>query len=352
MSGPDGGWADGVGPGGTPPGRDGSGPAGRSFPDRRDFVALGIGAFVVGVIPWARRRTPLLVRRAVPVMGTVAEISVVHSDRAYAQRAIDAAIAELRRVETAMTRFRPDSDVGRANRLALREAVPVGSETGLVIREGLRFAEASRGAFDPCLGRATELWDPTGRDRPPARDAVARLAGRRLHRSLELAGPDEAPRVRYHDPDVALDLGGIAKGHGVDRAVDALRSFGVFDGFVNVGGDLYALGVSEDGDPWEVGVRSPWAPERVLTTFRISDRGVATSGDYLRFFEYGGVRFHHLLDPATGVPRQSGVHSVTVAAPTTLMADASATTVFGNEAAAARRLLAAAAPDAELLHLA
>lgn len=332
-------------------GADDDTPGGRPFPDRRDFVALGVGAFMVGVIPWARRRRPLLVRRTVPLMGTVGEISVVHSDRAYAQRAIDAALAELRRVETAMSRFRADSDVGRANRLALGDAVSVSPETGMVIREGLRFAGASGGAFDPCLGRASELWDVTGRTRPPAPEATARFARRELHRELELTGPAEAPRVRYHDPDVALDLGGIAKGYAVDRAADALRSYGVFDGFVNVGGDLYALGTSEDGEPWDVGIRSPWVPDRVLTSFRISDRGVATSGDYLRFFEHGGVRYHHLLDPATGIPRQSGVHSVTVAAPTTLMADASTTTVFGRAEAAAWRLLAAAAPEAELLHL-
>lgn len=323
---------------------------GPRLPDRRDFIGLGVGAFVVAALPWAARRRPELVRRSLPIMGTLADISVVHRDRAYAHRAIDAAFGELRRVDAGMSRFLPDSDVGRVNRRALREAVAVAPATAAVVAAGLRWAEASDGAFDPALGRSSALWEVTRHSAPPPEEESARYAARRLHRAVELDGDPEVPRVRLHDGDAALDLGGIGKGWAVDRAVDALRDHGVFNGFVNVGGDLFALGTSEDGDPWEVGVRSPFEPDRVIATFRLTDRAVATSGDYLRFFEYGGRRFHHLIDPATGKPRLSGVRSVTVAAPTCLAADAATTTVFGSPSAAARRLLAAAAPGAELLH--
>jgi thiamine biosynthesis lipoprotein ApbE len=92
---------------------------------------------------------------------------------------------------------------------------------------------------------------------------------------------------------VGIDLGGIAKGYGVDRAVEALRAWGVTSALVNVGGDLYALGSSEDGDEWEVGIRSPEDPSRLKGVIRIEDRAVATSGDYERFFDYGDRRFHH-----------------------------------------------------------
>ncbi|MHC4668238.1 MAG: FAD:protein FMN transferase, partial [Planctomycetota bacterium] len=183
---------------------------------------------------------------------------------------------------------------------------------------------------DPCLGRAVGLWDVTRRCAPPPAPRVRALAGRRLHRALDLDAWRGRPVVTFRDPDVALDLGGIAKGFGVDRAVAALRARGIESGLVNVGGDLYALGTSEDGDPWRIGVRSSHAPEQVTTTLALTDEAAATSGDYEQGFEHGGRRYHHLLDPATGAPRRSAAHSLTVTAATCMTADAAATARFGT----------------------
>jgi thiamine biosynthesis lipoprotein len=98
---------------------------------------------------------------------------------------------------------------------------------------------------------------------------------------------------------------------------------------VNVGGDLYALGVSDDGDPWEIGIRSSDDRDRITHTVRVQDRAIATSGDYEQFFEHRGRRYHHLLDPVTGAPRRSRLHSVTVSADTCMTADVAGTAVFG-----------------------
>jgi thiamine biosynthesis lipoprotein len=138
---------------------------------------------------------------------------------------------------------------------------------------------------------------------------------------------------------VEVDLGGIAKGYGVDRAADALRRHGIGQGIVNVGGDLYALGESERGEPWRIGIRSPEDPGALAGELQIGDAAVATSGDNLQFFNHGGRRYHHLLDPATGAPRLTAVRSVTVTADTCLAADAAATAVFGLAAAGAEPLL-------------
>src|SRR5690606_13732097 len=125
--------------------------------------------------------------------------------------------------------------------------------------------------------------------------------------------------------DLALDLGGIAKGYSVDRAVDALRRHGIEHALVNVGGDLYALGRSPDGDPWQIGVRAAAAPQQLAGTIALTDAAVATSGDYEQFFTHGGRVYHHLLDPATAAPRASSLHSVTVQAASCMSADAAAT---------------------------
>jgi len=314
-------------------------------PTRRELIALGVGAFVVAAVPFARSRRSKLVRRSVPVMGTIGEIGVVHRDNQYAHAAIDAAIDELRLVERLMTRFTDTSDIGRANRLASSDAVTVSPETAAVIEEALLWAESSDGIFDPCLGNATEMWDVGRRQTPPPSSDVRRLAGRQLYKSLDL----DRTRVRYMDQDVAIDLGGIGKGYGVDRAVQALRDHGIENGLVNVGGDLYAMGGSEDDDPWKVGIRSPDDPTTLSGKIEVSDAAIATSGDYLQYFRHDGNQYHHLLNPATGAPRHTDIHSVTVKANQCMTADAAATTAFGMTRISADRLLRGRASDAEIV---
>ena len=321
-----------------------------ALPSRRQFLSLGVGAFVIAAVPLARAQRRQLIRRSIPVMGTVAELAVVHREPHFAHGALDAAVAELRRVEALMTRFQPTSDVGRVNAAAHGHPTGIDLETATVLAAALEWAAATEGGFDPSLGRATELWDIGHRAVPPAADHIERWAKRDLYRTIELGRRAYGPVVVRHDDDAALDLGGIAKGYAVDRAVAALRDWGITDGLVNVGGDLYALGRSADGDLWEVGVRSPADPARLVAEFRIEERAVATSGDYFRYFDHRGRRYHHLLDPCTGEPRRTQTHSFTVAADDCMNADAAATALFGAEPAATRRILGSVAPDAAILH--
>jgi thiamine biosynthesis lipoprotein len=308
-------------------------------PNRRELLALGVGAFVVSAaLPGRTPRRRF--RRRAPLMGTTAEIVVVSDDAAHARAAIDDALDVLRHVDRTMSRHRPASDVGRVNEGAATEAVPVGADTARVLREAVSWAEATEGRFDPCLARATVLWDDPARRTPPNRAAYARLAERRLYRALDVDTFDGRPAVRLTDADAGVDLGGIAKGWGVDRAASVLRSHGIGDALVNVGGDLVALGRSEDGDPWSVGVRDPQQPHRLAGRFDLEDAAAATSGDYARGFDHGGRRYHHLLDPRTAAPRTSDTHAVTVVADDCLTADAAATAAFGLDREAAKRLLA------------
>ncbi len=322
----------------------------RSFPSRREFISLGVGAFVVGSLPLALHTRRRLVRRTLPVMGTLGEIAVVHRDERYAQAAMDAAFQELERVEDLLTRFRRDSEIGRVNLGAFGSPQPVSRETAGLLLESLSWAEASGGAFDPCLAGAVRLWDVGNSHAPPNVLDVGRFAGRGLYRALEVDRFAGDSVILFHEEDMGVDLGGIGKGYGVDRAVEVLRSWGVRDAVVNLGGDLYAMGSSEDGDPWKVGVRSPDDPDGVVATLSMTDRAVATSGDYLRYFEHQGRRYHHLLDPRTGAPAQSGLRTVTVAAATCMAADAGATTAFVVGRETATPALGRAAPGSEVVH--
>jgi thiamine biosynthesis lipoprotein len=299
---------------------------------RREFLAFGGGIFVVAALPVAARRRSLegtLVRRTLPTMGTIAEFAVVHRDPRLAQVAIDAAIEELRWVERTMTRFDDRSDIGRANVLAARDPVVVEPETALVVREALRWAEATNGLYDPAAGSIVRLWDVNHRHEPPADSSLAPLAGRRFHRFVEVGRHRGADVLVYHDPDVSLDLGAIAKGYAVDRAVDALRRNGITQAVVNAGGDLYALGRAPDGDPWQIGVRDPNDIREVAEVLHVADAAVGTSGTYMQFFRYRGHRYHHLMDPAIAAPRRTTVQSCTVCADRNLHADVAASSLLG-----------------------
>lgn len=313
---------------------------------RREFLTVGTGLFVALSFPLGLRQRLRLVRRSVPLMGTIAEIQVAHRDERMAEDAIDAALAALYRVERTMTRFRSDSDVGRANLGAYGEGVGITSATALVIATALRWASVSEGRFDPAVGAASELWDVLNRREPPVADRVNRLARRGFWRKVDLSTMAGNPAVRFNDPDLRLDLGGIAKGYGIDVATETLRSRGIQHALVTVGGDLYALGGAPGGGPWRVGIRSPHDHRALAATLEVTDRAVATSGDYERFFDWRGGRYHHLMDPATAAPRRTPVHSVTVIADRCIDADAGATAAFGLQGTQAttmvRRLISGA----------
>ena len=317
---------------------------------RREFIAFGLGAFVVASVPIAARRQGRLVRRTVPLMGTVAELAVVSNDPRHAHAALDAAVAELLGVERMMTRFTATSDIGRANAGATRDGVFVSQATAKVVEEALRWSEWTDGAYDPAIGGAVALWDVAHRHEPPPESEVRRLARRGLYRAVDVGTLRGDAVLRYHDADVRIDLGSIAKGYGVDRAVDALRAHGVRSALVNVGGDLYALGSSPDGDAWRIGIQDPADQRSLVTTLDVSDAAVATSGTYQQFFRYRGTRFHHLLDPMTAKPRITGTQSLTVQADCCMHADVAATALYGMPTLDAARIVARHASGGRIVH--
>lgn len=318
---------------------------------RREFIGIGLGAFVAAAIPIAARRPAGVVRRSLPVMGTVAQFAVVHRDPAAAHAAIDAAVAELLWVERTMTRFTDVSDIGRANRFAAADAVPVTAETALVAHEALRWAGAVEGRYDPAIGAVCQLWDVKNRHEPPPDERVAELAGRRFHQAVEVGSRGSQAVLRYHAEGARLDLGSCAKGFGVDRAVAALRARGIEKALVVAGGDLYALGSGPDGEPWTIGIQSPTDDREIAATLQLADRAVATSGTYRQFFRHRGRRYHHIMDPATARPRETAMQSLTVVADSVMHADAATTALYGLGAAEIDRALARHLPGAQLARI-
>lgn len=274
------------------------------------------------------------VRRSRIIMGTVVEITAFGPDRDALDAAESAAFAEMSRIEDLMSPHRPGSDVARLT--AAAGPLTVAPETAAVIACGLEVAAASGGAFDMGLGRLKALWDIEG-DHPRVPDPAeirAALAGTGPG-DLQLAGRT----VRKSRPGLAVDLGGVAKGYAVDRAVAVLARHGVTRASVNAGGDIRLLG-DRGGRPWRIGIQHPRRTQALLATLDLADTAVVTSGDYERFFELDGVRYHHLFDPASGRPARR-CQAVTVVAPQAMLADALATAAFVLGPERGRQLLAA-----------
>ena len=215
-----------------------------------------------------------------------------------------------------------------------------------MVAEALRWADATNGMYDPAAGKIVKLWDVNHRYEPPPDDRRAALAGRRLHRQVEVGMHRGNHVLVYHDPDVSLDLGAIAKGYAVDRAIEALRRHGIAQAVVNAGGDLYALGAGPEGEPWEIGVRDPNDARRVAQTLQVVDGAVGTSGTYMQFFRYRGRRYHHLMDPDIAEPRHTTIQSYTVRADRNLHADVAASSLLGTPPQSANTLLARLVPGA------
>jgi FAD:protein FMN transferase len=154
--------------------------------------------------------------------------------------------------------------------------------------------------------------------------------------------------LRFHGEGARLDLGSAAKGYAVDRAVDALRARGIEKALVVAGGDLYALGTGPDGEPWEIGIQSPTDERALAGRLRLADRAVATSGTYRQFFRHRGHKYHHLMDPATARPRETGMQSLTIVADSVMHADVATTALFGLDETTIAGTLVRRLPGAEL----
>ena len=248
------------------------------------------------------------------MMGTLVDV-VLYPDSPAVQQAVVTAFGRMNQIE------------GGAYRQRVEIPFTPNSDLDAILDAGLAVSKASSGAFDPTLGEVIKLWGfdtekPGIPDPDDMKVAIGRVGYQRLDPS------SASPSVSQGRDPVWLDLGGVAKGFAVDEAVQILSESSATGGIVNAGGDLRAFGKKAGGKPWKIGVQDPDNPQELAGVLSIREAAVATSGDYQRYFEEGGVRYHHILDPATGYPARSGLRGATVIAPDCALADALATAAF------------------------
>ncbi len=257
------------------------------------------------------------------IMGTRIAVELWQDDPAAAGRAIDAVIAEMHRIDALMSVYKEDSQVSKVNRDAAAGPVKVDPELAALVARALEFSEMSDGAFDITYASVGYLYDYREHKHPTEAQIQAALPGINWRHVIV---DREASTIRFTQKGVRIDLGGIAKGYAVDTSIAILQKLGITHATVTAGGDSRIIG-DRNGRPWIVGIRHPDDRDRVIARIPLEDAAISTSGDYERYFDEKGVRYHHIIDPKTG-KSPHGIRSVTVIAPTSTFAEGLTKSVF------------------------
>lgn len=257
------------------------------------------------------------------IMGTRCAVEFWTEQPAQADALANAAFDEMRRIDVLMSTYKPDSELSRLNANGARTPFVLSPELFGLIKESTDYSRMSDGAFDVTYASVGFLYDYRSHRRPNTA-AIRRALPGVDYRHLQFDAPRHA--VRFERAGMRVDLGGIAKGYAVDRAMAILVKAGVTHAMVNAGGDTLLKG-DRLGKPWVVGIRDPNKRDGVALRLPLADTAISTSGDYERYFDEGGIRYHHIIDPKTGDSARV-LRSATVLAPTAIRTDALSTAVF------------------------
>mgnify|MGYP005954348021 CR=1 FL=1 len=252
------------------------------------------------------------------------------------KQAVSDAEETIQALEARLSRTREDSLVSVLNQNGAAQDLSAAEQA--LLSEALTFRDATGGAFDITIAPVMDAWGFTTEERHvPAPDALA--AAMALVDSEELSVDTEASAASLARAGMEVDLGAVAKGFAAREAEAAIRDAGGTSAMLDLGGNVTVIGAKEDGSPWRVAVKDPRDTGSYLCVLALTDVTLSTSGGYERYFEEDGVRYHHIIDPETGYPADSGLLSVTVVSADHLLADALSTALFTLPQAEGQALL-------------
>jgi thiamine biosynthesis lipoprotein len=264
------------------------------------------------------------------IMGTRIVVELWAEDAVSATKAIDAVVDEMERIDREMSTYKTTSEISRVNADAGKKPMRISAELFGLLKTSLEYSVLTDGAFDITYASVGFMYDFRAHKKPSEQDiAIALPAVNYKHVVLN----EKERTVFFSKPGVRIDLGGIGKGYAVDRGIEVLQLYGVKQALVTAGGDSRIIG-DRSGKPWVVGIRHPDDKNKVIAKIPLTDTAMSTSGDYERYFDDNGVRYHHILDPRTG-RSASLVRSATILAPTATRSDGLSKVAFvlGAEAA-------------------
>lgn len=258
------------------------------------------------------------------LMGTVVQMTFYEGDRANFDNAAEAGFAEIKRLEAIFSSYKPDSDISKISQSAGGKPVKVSPEVIEVLDKALMISDLSNGAFDPTVGALGKVWGYSGeRKYVPSKEELAKILPLVDYHQIIVDKANNTVGLKKNG--MVLNLGGVAKGYIVSKAVEALKREGVERGIVHAGGDMTVF-QKDEKTPFTIGIQHP-RESKLLGEAFVFNGAVATSGDYERYFIKDGVRYHHILDPKTGYPANKN-RSVTIIAEDPTLADGLSTAVF------------------------
>ena len=280
-----------------------------------------IGFLILSLAPAAVRAD--WITRNENIMGTVCAVELWSEDKALGQAAIKSVFDDMKRIDRLMSTWKEDTEISLVNREGSKHPVKISPELFRLLEVSVQYSELTGGAFDITYASVGYLYDFKKGVHPDQKAIDQALPGINWRHMVLDA---KKTTVFFTRPGMRIDLGGIAKGYSVDRGIEILQKQGITRAMVNAGGDTRIIG-DRFGKPWVVGVRDPDHEGKVFLRLPLSDTAFSTSGDYERYFDEDGKRFHHIIDPKTGDSARK-VRSVTVISGTATRTDALTKSVF------------------------
>ena len=272
-----------------------------------------------------------LLKQTRMIMGTFAEVSIYSNDEKTAGMAIEESLDEMERMDRIMSNYKKDSELSRLNKKAAKSPVPCNGELLDVIEQSQYYSELSGGAFDITVSPVVALWG-FFREKghvPPDKE-IEKVLPAVSYKNIVVNKSNDTKKpaaISFKNTQTQIDLGAIGKGYAVDKALEIIRKYGISNGCINLGGNIYVLGTPPGKNAWKIGVQHPRNSGEILGYLELKNEATATSGDYERFFEFNGKRYSHIINPQTGRP-VSGTIATTIVAPTSTEVDALSTSVF------------------------
>nr|WP_207730341.1 FAD:protein FMN transferase [Clostridium botulinum] len=265
------------------------------------------------------------VSRETYLMGTIINIKAYGKN---ADKAVQASVDKISDIENKMSLNISTSEINKINKNAGIAPVKVSKNTFDVVKASLIYSEKTKGSFDITVEPLVSLWGiGTDKARIPSKDEISNAL--KLINYKDVVINEKESTIMLKRKGQAIDLGAIAKGYTADELKKVLLNHNVSSAFLNLGGNVYVLGNKPDKTPWKIGVQNPLEPRGdYLGIVSVSDKSVVTSGNYERFFERNGKRYHHIFDTKTGYPAEKGLISVSIISDKSIDGDALSTSVY------------------------
>lgn len=279
--------------------------------------------FIAGCSKNNKVSSPL--SRTETLMGTVVKVTIYDSNDT---KILDKAFDRVREIEKSVSINEEGTILDKVNESSGTSPVIVDEDTFKIVEKGIKYSNLSNGLFDITIGPLVKLWSiGLPEARVPSKDEIDTVLGYINYKDIELNENDNS--IFLKNPNMLIDLGGIAKGYTADEISEVLTENNVHSAIIDLGGNVYTHGRKVNGEDWNVGIQNPISDRGdILGTIKVNNKSIVTSGTYERFIEKDGIKYHHILNPKTGYPYDNNISGISIISEKSIDGDALSTSVF------------------------